>query len=525
MQIRTANVNPQARSDQHGVRGQALLLFLGLIASLLVAGVGVYSIGQVTSEKQKVVNATDAAAYSGALIQARALNLVAYGNRAEIANEAFLAQAISIQSWVRYHQKVIENIQEYVVPVLYGFVITSPIAAVVEGIIEVIQPIVDALEEGADGVASGLATVVEAYGKYALTNASYLLLNEVALSAAAKEAADKVLAQNLANQDGKTDVAPNSIKGVELGSLNFAAWSGAFAQYTKNKTVYQADDGRYAAAEIVLASRDDFTERRDGPSWSNPLSYLIGNSTFGNCWIIEIGSSRDGGTQLQDYERWEAQDTSEFTAKSRNNRRLRCRSFFSLPTGWGRTTVDESGDEGDSRTNPHDWAGSLAYSDSPVNHDGWTGVKELYDLDRKSNNYGRPTQVDNNNPTKTEFIFHYAAAKSRTLVKTADQLGIFKQSIAGNKPLGDTTLKPGMMEDQLAAVSAAKVFFSRPKRDSRDFTATTLFRADAHHEVASLYSPYWQVRLTSPSNAALAFTYGNKFGLSIFSPNSTVGTP
>ena len=524
MQIECASPRPLALAARRGVRGQALLWFLGLIASLLVAGVGVYSIGQVTSEKQKVVNATDAAAYSGALVQARALNLVAYGNRAEIANVAFLAQTISLQSWVRYHQKVIENVDTYVVPLLYAFVITSPIAAVIDGILAVMQPIVDALEAGVDGMASGVSTTVELYGNI-LTRTSGLLLNGVALSAAAREAADDVLAQNLANQNGKLDAAPGSIHGMELGMLNLESWDGAFAQYTQNKTVYNADDGRYTAAEITLASRDEFTERRLGPSRSNPLSYLIGDNRFGTCWIVEIGSSRDGTTQLRDYERWEAQDTSEFVARRRSGLFSRCRTFFQLPTGWGRTTVDEDGNAGDSRLNPHSWAGELAYSDEPVNHDGWSGIKELYDLERSSSNYGRPTQMNERNPTKTEFVFHYAAAKSRNQVKTADQLGVFQQSVTGTRPLGDTTLRPGMMDDQLAAVSAAKVFFARPKRDARDFTATQLFRADAHHEVASLYSPYWQARLTAPSSAALAFAYGSRFSLSEFSPSSTLGTP
>jgi Putative Flp pilus-assembly TadE/G-like len=524
MQIECERLRPLALTAARGVRGQALLWFLGLIASLLVAGVGVYSIGQVTSEKQKVVNATDAAAYSGALVQARALNLVAYGNRAEIANVAFLAQTVSLQSWVRYHQKVIENVDTYVVPLLYAFVITSPIAAVIDGILAVMQPIVDALETGVDGMATGVTTAVEVYGNV-LTRTSGVLLNGVALSVAAREAADDVLAQNLANQNGKMDDAPESIQGIELGVLNIESWNRAFAQYSRGKTVYNADDGRFTAAEITMASRDDFTVQRIGPSRGNPLSYLIGDNTFGNCWIIEIGSSRDGTTQLRDYERWESQDTSEFVARNRSNWRLRCRPFFRLPTGWGRTTVDEDGNSGDERLNPHNWAGELAYSDEPVNHDGWSGIKELYDLERNASNFGRPTQMDEDHPTKTEFLFHYASAKSRDRVKTADQLGVFRQGIAGSRPLGDTTLRPGMMEDQLAAVSAAKVFFARPKRDTRDFTATQLFRSDAHHEVASLYSPYWQARLTSPSNAALALAYGSRAGLSVFSPSSALGSP
>jgi hypothetical protein len=36
-------------------------------------------------------------------------------------------------------------------------------------------------------------------------------------------------------------------------------------------------------------------------------------------------------------------------------------------------------------------------------------------------------------------------------------------------------------------------------RNARDITAGGLFRADSYQEYASLYNPYWQVRLSSPS--------------------------
>jgi hypothetical protein len=45
-------------------------------------------------------------------------------------------------------------------------------------------------------------------------------------------------------------------------------------------------------------------------------------------------------------------------------------------------------------------------------------------------------------------------------------------------------------------------------RNARDITAGGLFRADSYQEYASLYNPYWQVRLSSPSNLTRAAVYG-----------------
>ena len=56
-------------TPRRGQQGQILIWFLAFGATLAVVFAGVYSVGQVTSEKQKIVNATDAAAYSGALLK------------------------------------------------------------------------------------------------------------------------------------------------------------------------------------------------------------------------------------------------------------------------------------------------------------------------------------------------------------------------------------------------------------------------------------------------------------------------
>lgn len=49
-------------SSKRTQAGQVLVWFLGFAASMAVVFAGVYSVGQATSEKQKIVNAADAAA-------------------------------------------------------------------------------------------------------------------------------------------------------------------------------------------------------------------------------------------------------------------------------------------------------------------------------------------------------------------------------------------------------------------------------------------------------------------------------
>ncbi|MDN7452313.1 hypothetical protein [Burkholderia cenocepacia] len=80
--------------------GQALvpaLLFL------LVGGIGLYiafNSLQLTGAKIKLQNAADASAYAAAVLQARDYNFSAYANRAMVANQASLAQIVSLKSFI-----------------------------------------------------------------------------------------------------------------------------------------------------------------------------------------------------------------------------------------------------------------------------------------------------------------------------------------------------------------------------------------------------------------------------------------
>lgn len=82
--------------------GQASVLLVALVASMLACFAVVFSAGQLVNDKMRLVNAADAAAYSAATWEARSLNFQSYMNRAIVANEVALAQLVSLRSWSRY---------------------------------------------------------------------------------------------------------------------------------------------------------------------------------------------------------------------------------------------------------------------------------------------------------------------------------------------------------------------------------------------------------------------------------------
>jgi Flp pilus assembly protein TadG len=96
-------------------RGQVLPLGLVFLVICCASLLFMFSAGKVVDEKLTVTNAADAAAYSAGIAHARALNYEAYVNRAIIANELAIAQAVSMVSWMRYFEAGVYNVGTWMI--------------------------------------------------------------------------------------------------------------------------------------------------------------------------------------------------------------------------------------------------------------------------------------------------------------------------------------------------------------------------------------------------------------------------
>ncbi len=105
--------------------GQALVLGMVLAAALSLALLRYFGAGQVLAAKVRQVHGLDAAAYSGALVQARALNMLAYLNRAQLAHQLAMAHLVTLGSWALYggaeaRQVVRGNPPAHLIGMLFG---------------------------------------------------------------------------------------------------------------------------------------------------------------------------------------------------------------------------------------------------------------------------------------------------------------------------------------------------------------------------------------------------------------------
>lgn len=86
--------------------GQVLWLALLLLMVLVVALMFVVASGRLFAEKTRLVSAADQAALGAAIWRARVLNFDAYANRALLAQDVAIAQALTLVSWARYFEQL-----------------------------------------------------------------------------------------------------------------------------------------------------------------------------------------------------------------------------------------------------------------------------------------------------------------------------------------------------------------------------------------------------------------------------------
>lgn len=94
-------------------RGQAAFMtaIFGVVVVLIL--LSLFRVGRLTSDKMALQNAADALAFSVSNVEARDLNFAAYTNRAIIANEVAIGQALGMASWAYHWKSIGEFLIEY----------------------------------------------------------------------------------------------------------------------------------------------------------------------------------------------------------------------------------------------------------------------------------------------------------------------------------------------------------------------------------------------------------------------------
>lgn len=438
------------RIPGHFEHGQALVLALLLLFMGLLALFFLFSTGQVAATKARLTNAADAAAYSAALWRARVLNFHAYANRAIVAQEVAVAQAVTLVSWSKYFEHFTQNAQV--------------LAAV-------FPPLAPVLQSAAQ-VATQARTLTE-----------FAAADEVFWRAAADTGYKEILQRSQELLQLSAGVFGAGAAANEIARANdpaFFAYAltdvGEFERFTRR---YASDADRERIRDLVLRSLDPFTagpRSEDQILWLLPSSCLLSLSDPSG-WF-QMFRKRGGTALAPGLERWEAADT----ASMHDNRRsgflgLNCRRRELVPLGWGAAEAGPAAgailsNPGDVNLNPAALAAATGEIDGAnlPGFDSYGGISRVRELNYEGFSNRRY-------PTSSLAVL---ARVERGSVRTANTL---------NLGTGRLRLFERFAGDRLWALAAGEVYFRRPPD------------AGTGSEYASLYSPFWQARLAEPTDA------------------------
>ncbi len=450
-------------------RGQAMIWMLGMLAASGAVMFALFNTSQTTVSKERTINAADAAALAGATAEARLLNLMAYNNRAIIANEAFLIQLLSLEGWTQYVGKTAKTFGT----ILHILSLIPPISAPANAAATALDKASTAADKAHDAVSSGATPVVITMLETAKSVAklSHGAIRETG-SFLAADAARAIASANRTDFGGRHDPGQSVLEtpammGVTLG-MNLTDWRN----FTK---IYEGSE-RGDAKQVLLDSRDAFTTSRPGRSWLNFKFDVIP-------LVRRVGLEKNGGSQLVGFDRWETQDTLELLTwtKRRPWSGWRLNPSDGLPLGWGRATADDTENKGNVWS-PSRLAQRRARNDGDA-HGGWSGVPSLYNV------------ADTSEPARAglgvDFLVAVGRPEGNDITTTSLKMGSTSTSV-----LGATDMPQAQDAGRHTAFAKARVSFERPQRGlAGDTTAAPLWRRDTAKEYGSLYSPYWQARL------------------------------
>ncbi|MEO1767801.1 pilus assembly protein TadG-related protein [Thiobacter aerophilum] len=462
-------------------RGQALILGLAFLFLSAVVMFYAFNSGQAVTEKIRLTNAADAAAYSAATLEARALNYDAYVNRTMVANEIAIAQVVSFVSWAHYSATLVENAGA--LDDVAGSWIFNPgdytelaqLMAVITGTAYLnAYTGGEGTETFLNYVDTLLPSLITAHDTAvrALSASQTVLHASLLLGISQRSLADEIVKK----------IDPAMAAEVVLTSYDFDRFTKAYGKSGST------GDERGRFAEVTTASRDRFTRER---------VWTLSGPTI---WPLQkdVALKRRGGTDLVGYDEWRAMDTLEH-----HGQRLGCGKFgldwcgdVQQSISWGAAQVNALGaDQG------HGYHGG-SYAENS----------------RTSKKRADPAMVDltasggavfSGLPTSRDLADLAADGSQRTgiTIRVTKPRSVTRTSGGASiiQPGGDLAQfgadAPGSV---LAALSRAEVFFDRP-----------VARSDGRQELASLYNPYWQVRLVAPTAGDKAYAAAWQKGLAL----------
>lgn len=459
--------------------GQALPLGIAFLMSTVLLALVLFNTGQSASERARLMNTADAAAYSGLIWQARALNFQAYTNRAMVANQVSIGQLVSLTSWTQYAYHVARNIDEIgtYFPVIRPYTqlaetITERMDSVVVNIAEVFIPIIDSV----NGVLSRAQQIVY-----------------VASFAATPAIVNEVVEKNDERYRVNTAYAV-----IGLGE-NGVGWQNFTRRYDDREHLLRK-------ADVINRSKDEFTAARNlGTSQLIPGAPNVLRLPGIHIWVSKEGRTNliaedattvDGGSSVPDGNtnfEWKGKDTlslhiSELEMTRRGPRWV----HREIPLGWGARYLngdfeceqdEESYEVCPSYMRQNRLAEWVANSEQEALNATYNGIRAYYDLSNLSSGNRDPRLA-----LRIEVELPQAEIRTASKIDGLGSDEVPESELRSGIGDGMFGTEDRMVGGGMTVIASGELFFHPPD----DYNPA---RRRGRYEVASLFSPYWEVHL------------------------------
>lgn len=494
--------------------GYALVMGLVLLGVMSLSIIGLYNSGQVTSEKMRLQNASDAAAYSLATLSSRNLNFISYTNRAMVANQVAIGQMVGLASWAKMIRK--------------GSKVMGTLIKLVPYIGGVLGTVIENAGKALDIGVEKMVKIAIPISDMTIKTLSWAQVGvHGAIHFAMPELFQEVRASN--DPDARMNVVTAGASIVQYGRSvkNFMGQ----ADDPKIKAVTKKDKWNLARfdefEQVVQDSRDDFTKRRTY-DWISPI-YIPFVFPLRQVKIAKYGGSefqrvKGKGRKAGNYAwQWTAMDTVGIQQRKQKwswrKRRFVWKgwkelSFFgiSAPIAWGAGHALQKGNKskyynygqypkcsswwcnrtekrrerwgnGAWRNQTSAQFARVEFATRNISHIG--GLRKFFDLKKE----GHVTR----GPALTVLL-----EKPLNKVKTWNRVLKENKGQAGSRIDIEKYAKASA---KMYALAKAEPYFSRAE------DLSSFVRADRKREYGNLYNPYWQPRLIDNSRTEKAAAY------------------
>lgn len=426
--------------------GQALVLALVILGPAITALIWFFNTATVVGFKTHQTNALDAASYSGALVQARALNFLAYINRAQVGHHIAMAHLVTLGSWAHFagtesRQLAQGNPPAHLITMMFGANHGRAYMAAVRA-------------SGFIAKASTSGELASAYGQHDKTVSKVFTDVQSAVVNSVPDVRYQTMLAVL-NSNYKYQEPNNTATELDL-TIYDDGWS-AYIKLNAGQKL-RAFVAKTADLYKFLAPRDH---------------------TARNSWVVDARCPsrrhqlrRRGKTEMDSQGRWQSIDTQSFHAL-RSNRWIGC-YFREYSMGWGWIPTAAQQNIGDQ------------YTDSPPDNfsaqDFWRWVQESTNwniTDGSANPLANSKAVADRQRWYGGGLQNYFDIRNPAQNKTGFKTVLNLRGVQG---LSYTTY------------SAAETFFDRPES-----------RTDKKTELPNLFRPYWQARL-APADSTYSST-------------------